>query len=289
MDKYIDKFMRYLEIEKNYSRHTILNYKLDLQDFNKFCGRIDLEKIDYLLLRKYLAVLKEKNLGNRSVGRHLSSLRSFFRFLSRESLIKANPILMLSSPKLDKHLPSFMTEEETAKLIESAFPRDEKDELGLRDRAILETFYSSGLRISELVSLSLDDVDSIAGIVKVLGKGRKERVVPIGEVALAAIRKYVDKRKKQSSALFLNKNGKRIGTRGVRDIVGKYLKNAGIQRGVSPHTFRHSFATHLLNRGADLRTVQELLGHANLSTTQIYTHLTTDRLKSVYDKAHPHA
>ncbi|MFA5062700.1 MAG: tyrosine recombinase XerC [Candidatus Omnitrophota bacterium] len=289
MDKYIEKFMRYMEIEKNYSQHTLLNYKLDLNDFYKFCGKVDLDKIDYLLLRKYLAVLKEKSLGNRSVGRHLSALRSFFRFLSREGLIKTNPILMLSSPKLDKHLPSFMTEEEAAKLIESVLPKDNEDELGLRNRAILETFYSSGLRISELVALSLEDVDFIAGIVKAMGKGKKERVVPIGEVALRAIRKYLDKRKKQNNALFLNKNGKRISTRGVRDVVEKYLKNAGIRHGVSPHTFRHSFATHLLNRGADLRTVQELLGHANLSTTQIYTHLTTDRLKTVYDKAHPHA
>jgi len=289
MDKYIEKFMRYLEIEKNYSPHTILNYKVDLDDFNKFCGGINLDKIDYLLLRKYLAVLKEKNLGNRSVGRRLSALRSFFRFLAREGFIKVNPILMLSSPKLDKHLPSFMTEEEVARLIESAFAKDEKDEMGLRDRAILETFYSSGLRISELVSLSIDDVDFISGVVKAMGKGKKERVVPIGDAAMATIKKYLDKRRKQSSALFLNKNGKRITTRGVRDIVEKYLKSAGIGHGVSPHTFRHSFATHLLNRGADLRTVQELLGHANLSTTQIYTHLTTERLKSVYDKAHPHA
>ncbi len=289
MDKYIEKFMRYMEIEKNYSPHTLINYKVDLKDFSKFCGELSLEKIDYLLLRKYLAVLKEKNLGNRTVGRHLSALRSFFRFLARESIIKTNPILMLSSPKLDKHLPSFMTEEEVNKLIESAFAKNEGDEFGLRDRAILETFYSSGLRISELVSLSIDDVDPISGVVKAFGKGKKERIVPIGDAALNAIKKYLDKRKKQSSALFLNKNGKRIGARGVRDIVEKYLKGAGIARGVSPHTFRHSFATHLLNRGADLRTVQELLGHANLSTTQIYTHLTTERLKNVYDKAHPHA
>jgi len=289
MDKYIEKFMRYMEIEKNYSPHTLLNYKIDLNDFNKFCGGIGLEKIDYLFLRKYLAVLKEKNLGNRTVGRHLSALRSFFRFLCREGYLKTNPILMLSSPKLDKHLPSFMTEEEVTQLIESVLPKDNNDELGLRNRAILETFYSSGLRISELVSLSVDDVDFIAGIVKAMGKGKKERVVPIGEIALSAVRKYLDKRKKQSNAVFLNKNGKRISTRGVRDVVEKYLKIAGIRRGVSPHTFRHSFATHLLNRGADLRTVQELLGHANLSTTQIYTHLTTEKLKNVYDKAHPHA
>ncbi|MBP7835955.1 MAG: tyrosine recombinase XerC [Candidatus Omnitrophica bacterium] len=289
MDKYIEKFMRYMEIEKNYSQHTLANYRLDLKDFSKFCGELSLEKIDYLLLRKYLAVLKEKNLGNRTVGRHLSALRSFFRFLCREGYLKTNPILMLSSPKLDKHLPSFMTEEEVAKLIESALPKDNRDELGLRNRAILETFYSSGLRISELVALSLDDIDFISGIIKAKGKGKKERVVPVGDIALTALRKYLDQRKKQSSAVFLNKNGKRISTRGVRDVVEKYLKSAGIQRGVSPHTFRHSFATHLLDRGADLRTVQELLGHANLSTTQIYTHLTTEKLKNVYDKAHPHA
>ena len=289
MDKYIEKFMRYLEIEKNYSAHTILNYRLDLEDFKKFTGDIDLEKIDYLFLRKYLAVLKEKNLGNRTIGRHLSSLRSFFRFLTRENYLKINPILMLSSPKLDKHLPSVMTETEVAKLIESAFAKDDKDERGLRDRAILETFYSSGLRISELTALSLSDIDFISGIIKVMGKGKKERVVPIGDTALMAIRKYLDKRKKQGEVIFLNKNGSRITTRGVWDIVKKYLKSAGINQGISPHTFRHSFATHLLNRGADLRTVQELLGHASLSTTQIYTHLTTERLKSVYDKAHPHA
>lgn len=289
MEKYIEKFIRYLDIEKNYSKHTILNYRLDLEDFRKFLAESPLEKVDYLTLRKYLAILKEKNLGSRTVNRRLSALRSFFKFLTREGYLKTNPTLILSSPKLDKHLPSFMTEEEVARLIESAFQKNEKDEMGLRDRAILETFYSTGLRISELVGLSVDDVDFISGIVKVMGKGKKERIVPIGEVAITAVRKYLGKRKKQNSAVFLNKNGKRITTRGVWDIVGKYLQMAGIKQGVSPHTFRHSFATHLLNRGADLRTVQELLGHANLSSTQIYTHLTTERLKSVYDKAHPHA
>lgn len=289
MDKFIEKFVRYLEIEKNYSSHTILNYKLDLEGFNKFIGEADLEKIDYLTLRKYLAVLKEKNLGNRTVGRRLSSLRSFFKFLTRESYIKTNPMLMLSSPKLEKHLPSFMTEDEVYKLIEAAFAKDKDDLLGLRDRAILESFYSSGLRISELVGLNLDDVDFISGILKVRGKGKKERIVPMGETALSAIRKYLDKRKKQSNVVFLNNHDQRLTTRGVSFVLMKYLKAAGTKPGVSAHTFRHSFATHLLNRGADLRTVQELLGHANLSTTQIYTHLTTEKLKSVYDKAHPHA
>ena len=252
-----------MEIEKNYSIHTVLNYKLDLKDFNKFLAGTELEKIDYLALRKYLAVLKEKNLSSRSVGRRLSALRSFFRFLSREGYIKTNPILMLSSPKLDKHLPSFMTEEEVKRLIESAFAKNQDDLSGLRDRAILEAFYSSGLRISELVGLNLDDVDFISGVLKIRGKGKKERIVPVGEAALTAIKNYLDRRNKQIDAIFLNKNSRRITTRGVMDIVVKYLRLAGIKPGVSAHTFRHSFATHLLNRGADLRTVQELLGHVN--------------------------
>ena len=289
MEKFIEKFVRYLEIEKNYSAHTVLNYKLDLQGFNKFISGTELEKIGYLDLRKYLAVLKEKNFGNRTVGRRLSTLRSFFRFLCREGYIKTNPILMLSSPKLEKPLPSFMTEDEVGRLIESAFAKTPKDFLGLRDRAILEVFYSSGLRISELVGLNLEDIDFISGILKIRGKGKKERIVPIGETALATVRKYLEKREKQNNALFLNNHSRRITTRGVRFLLIKYLKACGMKPGVSAHTFRHSFATHLLNRGADLRTVQELLGHANLSSTQIYTHLTTDKLKSVYDKAHPHA
>jgi len=289
MDKYIEKFVRYLEIEKNYSAHTIINYKLDLQGFNKFITGKELDQIGYLDLRKYLAVLKEKNFRNRTVGRRLSSLRSFFRFLCREGHLKTNPILMLSSPKLEKHLPSFMTEDEVYRLIESAFAKTPKDILGLRDRAILEVFYSSGLRISELVGLNLGDIDFISGILKIRGKGKKERIVPIGETALATVRKYLEKRNKQTEAVFLNNHYRRITTRGVRFLVVKYLNASGTKPGVSAHTFRHSFATHLLNHGADLRTVQELLGHANLSSTQIYTHLTTDKLKSVYDKAHPHA
>lgn len=250
MERYIEKFIRYLEVEKNYSAHTILNYKLDLEDFRNFLGEAALEKIDYLLLRKYLALLKEKNLSNRTVNRHLSSLRSFFRFLTRESLIKANPILSLSSPKQEKYLPSFLTEEEVAKLIDAVIPKDER---GLRDRAILETFYSTGIRISELANLSKEDFDFIGGIVKVMGKGKKERIVPIGDKAISAIREYLDKRKKQTDAIFLNKNGEAITTRGIRNIVGKYIRLAGIKQGVSPHTLRHSFATHLLNRGAEDR------------------------------------
>lgn len=286
MERYIEKFIRYLEIEKNYSKHTIFSYRLDLEDFHKFLGGSELEKIDYLLLRKYLAVLKEKNLKSRSVSRRLSALRSFFKFLIREGYLKANPITTISSPKQEKHLPLFLTEDEASKLIEAVSTKDER---GLRDRAVLETFYSTGIRVSELVGLSIEDIDFIGGIIKVLGKGRKERIVPIGDTAIKAIRAYLEERKAQSEALFLNKSKKRITDKGIRNIMEKYIRIASIKHGVSCHTLRHSFATHLLNRGADLRSVQELLGHVNLSTTQIYTHLTTDRLKSVYDKAHPRA
>ena len=286
MERYIEKFIRYLQIEKNYSQHTILNYHLDLSDFKNFLGDTPLEKVDYLILRKYLVTLKEKSFRPRSIARHLSSLRSFFRFLTREGLLKNNPILLVSTPKLDTHLPQFLTEEEVSRLIEFCVP---KGELGLRDRAIVETFYSTGMRVSELVRLNLDDIDFIGGVVKVKGKGKKERMVPIGEHALLAIKEYIQKRKKKSEEVFLNNRGKRITDRGVRGVVAKYIRMASLRQGVSVHTLRHSFATHLLNRGADLRSVQELLGHANLSTTQIYTHLTTERLKSVYDKAHPRA
>jgi tyrosine recombinase XerC len=289
MQRYIEKFLRYLEIEKNYSRHTVLNYKIDLEDFSKFWGESPPEKIDYLALRKYLAVLREKGLASRSISRRLSGLRSFFKFLNREGYLKSNPILLLSSPKTEKHLPNFLTEEQVKRLIESALPLTGKDERTLRDRAILEAFYSTGMRISELVGLKIDDLDFISGVVKLKGKGKKERIVPIGDTAIRAIRGYLEKRKKQDEALFLNKNSKPISSRGVRNIVWKYILRSGLKQGISAHTLRHSFATHLLNRGADLRTVQELLGHANLSTTQIYTHLTTERLKSVYDKAHPRA
>jgi tyrosine recombinase XerC len=286
MQRYIEKFMRYLEIEKNYSPHTVLNYRLDLEGFKGFLGGAPLENVDYLTLRKYLAMVKEKNLSVRTIARRLSTLRSFFKFLTREGHLKTNPTLSLSSPKQEKHLPVFLTEDEATKLIEAVVAKDER---ALRDKAVLETFYSTGIRISELTGLKVDDIDFIGSVVKVMGKGRKERIVPIGEQAIRAIRAYLEKRKKQSEALFLNKSGKRMTVRGIRNLVQKYVLIASMRHGVSPHTLRHSFATHLLNRGADLRSVQELLGHVNLSTTQIYTHLTTERLKSVYDKAHPRA
>jgi len=284
---YIDKFIRYLEIEKNYSAHTILNYSLDLKEFKDFLKDIPIEKVDHLVLRKYLAELKQKNLKNRTVNRKLSCLRSFFKFLFREGYIKSNPTKLISGPKQEKNLPSFLTEEEVLKLLEN-IPL--KDEHNFRDKAILETFYSTGMRISELVGLNISDIDFISGTVKVRGKGKKERLLPIGEKAISALKDYLERRKKKDEeAVFLNRFGKRITGRAVRDIVAKYVKLVSIKTGVSPHTLRHSFATHLLERGADLRSVQELLGHTNISTTQIYTHLTTEKLKQIYNQAHPRA
>ncbi len=286
MERFVEKFIRYLEIEKNYSPHTVKNYRLDLNGFGLFLGTTPLEKVDYLLLRKFLAVMKEKKATARTISRHLSSLRSFFKFLAREGFLKSNPILSLSSPKQEKHLPEFLTEEEVVRLIEAASSCDER---GLRDRAILETFYSTGIRISELVGLSFEDVDFVSGTVKVMGKGRKERIVPIGDHALESLRAYSSKRGSSSGRIFLNKNHLPISDRGVRGIVYRYLRLASAKKGISPHTLRHSFATHLLDHGADLRSVQELLGHVNLATTQIYTHLTTEKLKRIYEKAHPRA
>ncbi len=286
LKRYIDKFFRYLDIERNVSALTQLNYGHDLKTFSEFVADTPLEKIDYLILRRYLAHLKNNNLSKRSINRKLSCIRSFFKFLFKEGLVKSNPATLISSPKLEKHLPKFLTEKETIKLLEAV---EGDDWRSLRDRAMLETLYSTGMRISEALGLNIEDIDFISSVVKVRGKGKKERLLPIGSSALIAIRKYLKKRLKKSSVLFLNKNYTQLTTRGGRLITNKYIKKASLKAGISPHTLRHSFATHLLNRGADLRSVQELLGHSNLSTTQIYTHLTTERLKAVYDKSHPRA
>lgn len=282
----IPKFLTHLEVERNYSDHTILNYRIDLDEFFDFLNGVDLKNVDYPLLRRYVAHLRSKNLKPRSVARKLSALRSFFKYLQREGLVDRNPAQLLLTPKLDKKLPMFLSEEETVTLIEA--PSQDKT-AELRDKAIFETLYSTGIRVSELVGLNENSVDMIGNVIRVLGKGKKERIVPIGEAAIDAIRAYCAARPQKSQALFLNKNGQRLTTRSIANIVNKYIQRTSILKKISPHSLRHSFATHLLNRGADLRSVQELLGHQNLSTTQIYTHLTTERLKSVYDQAHPRA
>jgi len=286
MNRFVDKFLRYLEVEKNYSPHTLLNYKIDLDEFFRFLQDTPLEKIEYIHLRRYLATLRDRKLKPRSMARKLSSLRSFYKFLNREGLLNDNPAALLMTPKLDKTLPKFLSESEMSAFIESPTA---DTEAGLRDRAILEMLYSTGMRVSELVGLNVDTVDLIGSIAKVSGKGKKERLLPLGKKATEAIHAYLNKRKVRTQALFLNKNGKRLTTRGIFNITDKYIKLISATRNISPHVLRHSFATHMLDRGADLRSVQELLGHVSLSTTQIYTHVTTDRLRKIYDKAHPRA
>ena len=286
MNRYLEKFLSYLEIEKNYSPHTLLNYKIDLKEFCQFLENLPIEKVDYLVLRRYLARIREKQHKPRTVARKLSSLRSFFKFLHREGYLQNNPAVLLMTPKLDKKLPNFLTEDEMTKFIDSTSLEKTS---GKRDKAILETLYSTGMRVSELVGLNVDSIDFIANVVKVEGKGKKERLAPIGDHAVNAVRDYLNERKQKTGALFLNKNGTRLTARSICNITGKYIRLASLRSNISPHALRHSFATHLLNRGADLRSVQELLGHVNLSTTQIYTHITTERLKSIYDKAHPRA
>ena len=289
MKRFIKRFINYLEIEKDASLHTVKNYKIDLEEFSDYINDRPLGEITHIILRTWLANLRKKGYKKSTIARKLASLRSFFKFAVREGYIDTNPAVSLSTPKQEKKLPTFLTIDEVIKLIEA--PHDE-DKNGLRDKAILETLYSTGIRVGELVGLNVEDVDFIGGIIKVKGKGKKERIIPIGDKALKAIRNYLDRRKvtsKQSRSLFLNTRGKRINPRSVYRIVDKYIKMISKKQGVSPHTLRHSFATHLLDRGADLRSVQELLGHANLSTTQIYTHISSRRLKEVYNKTHPRA
>lgn len=287
MQQYIDKYIRYLEIEKNVSPHTITNYKIDLKAFRDFSGDIAVEKIDYLLLRKFLAHLKAVQYDKRSIARRLACLRSFFKFLCRDGYLKTNPATGLSTPKLDKKLPVFLDVQETAKILD--MPVDPKDVVSLRDKAILELLYSTGMRVSELVGLSISDIDFIGGVAKARGKGKKERLIPVGDTALRAVKQYLDRRPADKAILFLNKSGTRLSSGSVRATIDKCINSTSLRQRISPHSLRHSFATHLLDRGADLRSVQELLGHANLSTTQIYTHVTTDRLKAVYEKSHPRA
>ncbi|MCQ9208508.1 MAG: tyrosine recombinase XerC, partial [Omnitrophica bacterium] len=265
MDRYIGKFLTYLEIERNVSGHTLLNYRIDLKQMRNFLPDKDVQRIDRLDIRKYLAHLKGKNLQKRSVARKLSTLRSFFKFLTRDGYVKSNPLAGISSPKLEKRLPMFLDVDKVAKLLETPDP---KHFLGLRDRAILETLYSTGIRVSELAGLNIDRVDFISGTVKVYGKGKKERLVPIGDRALRAIRDYLSKQtnlKKDIRALFLDRDNNRLTDEGVRKLVSKYIQRASLKGKISPHTLRHSFATHLLDKGADLRSIQELLGHASLS------------------------
>ena len=282
--------MTYLKIEKNVSPHTLTNYGIDLREFQVSLRDKSLDKVSYVDIRLFLARMKEKKFSKRTIARKMACLRSFFKFLCREGYLKSNPAIGLQTPKLERRLPIFMDADQVVRLIESP---DLSDVYGTRDRAILETLYSSGVRVGELVGLNKDSIDFIGGVIKVAGKGKKERLAPIGDKALRAIRNYFQKagklKIKDKKAVFINKSGRRMTDRAVRRVIEKYIHKMSMNEKISPHSLRHSFATHLLDRGADLRSVQELLGHANLSTTQIYTHVTTERLKNVYEKVHPRA
>lgn len=296
----IGDFLDYLTYERNVSPNTIHAYRDDLESFVAFLcndyftmGRdqLDLRKVDHLTVRSYLAHLSRRKLARASVARHLSALRSFFKYLVREELVEMNPARTVATPKREKHLPAVMQTSDVALLIEQP---DVSTPLGVRDAAFLELMYGSGLRISELVGVDIDDLELRAKLVKVRGKGSKERIVPFGSKAEAALRAWLALRGEivsdvEEQAVFVNHRGKRITTRSVARHFDRYVKQAALREGISPHTLRHSFATHLLNAGADLRGIQELLGHASLSTTQKYTHLSDWQLIAVYKKAHPRA
>jgi integrase/recombinase XerC len=288
-----DKYTNYLVAERNASRYTVRNYTTDLLDFFQFvrAKKIgSLKEVDKHNFRDYLSDLLERGFVKASIARKLSAIRSFYRYLLREELIDANPLATTASPKLDKRLPSFLTLEEIERLLEA---HDLSKPLGQRDRAWMELLYASGIRVSELAHLNLEQVNLESREIRVWGKGSKERMVLMGKPAAVALNAYLSQGrhkllgKKSGNTLFLNQFGGRLTERSVQRILQKYAKLAGIEKRVHPHMLRHTFATHLLDRGADLRVVQELLGHADLSSTQIYTHVTKSQARRVYLAAHP--
>ena len=302
MESLIQQYAAHLRNERNLSAHTLRNYLSDLAQFQSFLrerelaldadGAVAAGKVDIHVVRAYLASLAADRKKS-SIGRKLAALKGFFRYLVTTRRLDHDPLLLINSPKQEKPLPKFLTVDDAFLLLDAV---KLENGLDLRDRAVLEVFYSTGIRVSELVGLDWADIDVQLGIVRVVGKGSKERIVPIGAVALKSLESYGDSVRQQwqvscrgETPVFLNHRGRRITTRSVARIVEKHLKLAGIQIKMGPHGLRHSFATHLLNGGADLRVIQELLGHVSLSTTQRYTHLNLDQLTAVYDKAHPRA
>lgn len=302
MEDLVQLYADHLRNERNASANTLRNYLSDLAQLQSFLlarklcldadGAVDVGKIDIHVVRAFFASLTQ-NRKKSSIGRKVAALKGFFRFLLAAKRIDKDPLLLIHSPKQEKPLPAFLSVDDVFQLLGAV---KLKSGLDVRDLAVLEVFYSTGIRVSELVGLDWADIDIQLGIVRVVGKGSKERIVPIGKIALEALEKYGDEQRKQwnlpckgETPVFLNNRGERITTRSVARIVEKHLQLAGIQIKMGPHGLRHSFATHLLNSGADLRVIQELLGHESLSTTQRYTHLNLDQLTAVYDKAHPRA
>ncbi len=325
----ISEFLDYLRYERHFSPHTAKCYAADLHQFCEYLGngtpvgeasafvehetypggghpaatatataappdaRTVLVNVDSNTVRGFLAMLRDREYSKSTTARKLATLRSFYKFCMRRGYVQENPVASIRTPKQDKRLPKYLDADQVGKLLNTP---DDTTLLGLRDRAILEVLYATGMRVSELVSLNFADLDLAGQVVHVRGKGRKERITPLGPTAAAAIQRYLQTRQadpKSGSfdpeAVFVNKHGQRLSTRSVRRKLDKYLLQCGLDPSISPHTLRHTFATHLLNSGADLRSVQELLGHQSISTTQVYTHLTTTRLKESYDEAHPRA
>ncbi len=305
LEKAIEDFEKYMELERNFSPHTRLSYRTDLKQFRQFIADFHLsiereEKskamhMEPSVIRAFLSFLYKNNVRKVSISRKIATLRSFFKYLMREGKVKFNPAEMVQSPRAEKYLPTFLPVDEIFSLMKAPF---KDDWMGLRDRTIVEFLYSSGIRAGELVALNLDDVDLGAGLMKIRGKGKKERVVPVGTPALDAAIEYLAKRREAlkgravagyGSPFFINRSGSRLTTRTIGRLVDKYVILSGLNRKIGPHSLRHSFATHLMDAGADLRVIQEMLGHESLSTTQKYTTLSVSRLIEVYDKAHPRA
>jgi integrase/recombinase XerC len=292
MQKHIFDFLTYLRNERNISPHTLRGYLSDLEQFSSFLGEKDLSAVDHQTLRRFIAHLMQDGAKKSSIARKLSAIRAFFRYLNREGKLTRNPARLVATPRREKRLPAVLSADDALRLMEApnAMKPAEHDVM-LRDRAVLEVLYSTGIRASELIGMDREDIDHQDRLVRIRGKGRRERIVPIGSKALAAIEAYLGNLSgsADSEAVFLGPSGKRLTARTVQRILESHRKQLGLQQKASPHTLRHSFATHLLESGADLRAIQELLGHASLSTTQRYTHVNLDSLMEVYDKAHPKA
>ena len=294
MDNWINSFLDYLQNQKNYSSHTIRSYRVDLEQFAEFLELFDLDlrQVDRADIRMYLGELKRKQMRKTTLARKLACLKSFYRFLKRQKVMEKNPAALVSAPRLEKALPKFLTREEVNRLFEVI---DAEGFFGIRNRAMVELFYATGIRIAELVTVKMKQLDLDNQLLRVFGKGNKERMVPFGSPARNWIRRYIPERRQllmdkgqiAEEHLFLNRHGTAISDRSVRAIVDRFLFLAADRHGLSPHALRHTFATHMLDNGADLRAIQELLGHASLATTERYTHITHDRLLTIYRKAHP--
>lgn len=295
MEEQVKLFLKYLNYQKGYSENTIINYENDIKEFLEFLNKenIDnLKEVNYSIVRFYLMDLYNKKFSRNSVSRKLSSLRSFFKYLHNEEIVKINPFSLISSPKKEKKLPKFLYNEDIEKIFNIP---NTKTVLGKRDSLILELLYDTGVRVGELVNIKINDINYDDRSIKILGKGNKERIVLYGTYAEIALKEYINNGRnellkgKNNEYLILNANGNNITTRGIRLIIDKIIKQACLNTHISPHTLRHTFATHLLENGSDLLTVKELLGHSSLSSTQIYTHVTNERLRNIYLKSHPRA